>query len=369
MSDATATHEGTVRFFLPGPVWVRPEVLAAMSKPMIGHRGKAYAELQERIEKRIPIVFDGTKSFVALATSSATGLMEAGLQNANPTRVLSVTVGAFSERWHKIATDNGFEADRLAFDWGEAADPDRIRGALRSKTYDAVTVVHNETSTGVISPLEEIARAVRENSDASLLVDCVTSLAGTPVRSDAWGLDLALAGSQKALALPPGIAIGAVSERLLERSRAAGVRSHYFSFAHFADSAKKHNTPCTPSIPHFYALDVQLGFFERETMPTRFARHRAMQKIVEDWAAVRGCEYFPKSAATRSPTVSCLRPPSGHSPEKLKAALSSRGWTIGGGYGKLKAETFRISHMGDVDPESLRKLLSQIDEALPECRA
>jgi aspartate aminotransferase-like enzyme len=363
-----ASYRGTVQFFLPGPVWVRPEVLAAMAKPMIGHRGKAYADLQERIEKRIPIVFDDTKNFVALATSSATGLMEAGLQNANPRRVLSVTVGAFSERWHKIATDNGFEADRLAFEWGEAADPDRIRETLRSKTYDAVTVVHNETSTGVLSPLEDLARAVRENSDAFLLVDCVTSLAGAPVRPDAWGIDLALAGSQKALALPPGFAVGSVSERLLERSRSAGVRAHYFSFAQFAEYAKKHNTPNTPSIPHLYALDVQLGFFEKETMPARFERHRAMQKIVEEWASARGCSYFPKSAGTRSPTVSCLRPPAGHSSEKLKAALSSRGWTIGGGYGKLKAETFRISHMGDVDPESLRKLLSQIDEALPECR-
>ncbi len=359
---------GTVKFFLPGPVWVRPDVLAALSKPMIGHRGKAYADLQERIEKRIPMVFD-TKNFVLLATSSATGLMEAGLQNANPSRVLSVTVGAFSERWNKIATDNGFEADKLSFEWGEAADPDRVKTALRNKKYDAVTVVHNETSTGVLSPLGDIAKAVRENSDAFLLVDAVTSLAGAPVETDAWGIDLVLAGSQKALALPPGLAVGAVSRRLLDRSRSAGVRSHYFKFSEFEEFSKKHHTPTTPSIPHLYALDVQLGFFEQETMAARFERHRAMRSRVEAWANEKGCVFFPKEAGVRSPTVSCLRPPAGHSAEKLKNALSAGGWTIGGGYGKLKADTFRISHMGDVDLDSIDALLAEIDRVLPECAA
>lgn len=358
---------GTIQFFLPGPVWVRPEVLAALSKPMIGHRGKSYADLQERIEKRIPMVFE-TKNFVLLATSSATGLMEAGLQNTNPARVLSVTVGAFSERWNKIATDNGFEADKLSFEWGEAADPDRIRTALKAKKYDAVTVVHNETSTGVISPLAEIARAVRENSDAFLLVDAVTSLGGAPVKTDEWGLDLVLAGSQKALALPPGLAVGAVSPRLLERSRAAGVRSHYFRFSEYEEFSKKHHTPTTPSIPHLYALDVQLGFLEKETMAARFERHRALQSRVARWAADRGCEFYPRRPEFRSPTVSCLKPPAGHSAEKLKNLLSERKWTIGGGYGKLKSDTFRISHMGDIDEESLGNLLHQIDSALPECR-
>ncbi len=359
---------GTVKFFLPGPVYVRPEVLAALSKPMIGHRGKSYADLQERIEKRIPAVFD-TKNFVLLATSSATGLMEAGLQNANPSRVLSVTVGAFSERWNRIATDNGFEADKLSFEWGEAADPDRVREALRKKKYDAVTVVHNETSTGVISPLGEIAKAVRESSDAFLLVDAVTSLAGAPVETDAWGIDLVLAGSQKALALPPGLAVGAVSKRLLDRSRSAGVRSHYFKFAEYEEFSKKHHTPTTPSLPHLFALDVQLGFFEQETLPARYERHRAMRARVESWAAAKGCEFFPARAEHRSPTVSCLRPPAGFSSEKLKSALSARGWTIGGGYGKLKNDTFRISHMGDVDLDSLGSLLAEIDQVLPECRA
>lgn len=359
---------GTIKFFLPGPVWVRPEVLAAMGKPMIGHRGKSYADLQERIEKRIPAVFD-TRNFVLLATSSATGLMEAGLQNSNPSRVLSVTVGAFSERWNRIATDNGFEADKLSFEWGEAADPDRVRRALREKKYDAVTVVHNETSTGVISPLAEIARAVREESDAFLLVDAVTSLGGAPVATDAWDIDLVLAGSQKALALPPGLAVGAVSRRLLDRSRSAGIRSHYFRFSEYEEFSKKHHTPTTPSLPHLFALDVQLEFLERETMATRFERHRSLQGMVSRWAAERGCAFFARREEDRSPTVSCLRPPAGVSAEKLKNALSAAGWTIGGGYGKLKADTFRISHMGDVDPDSLGNLLAAFDEALPESRA
>jgi aspartate aminotransferase-like enzyme len=314
------------------------------------------------------MVFD-TRNFVLLATSSATGLMEAGLQNAAPSRVLSVTVGAFSERWNKIAKDNGFEADALTFPWGEAADPDRIRQALREKKYDAVTVVHNETSTGVISPLAEIARAVREGSDAFLLVDAVTSLAGAPVRTDAWEIDLVLAGSQKALALPPGLAVGAVSKRLLERSRASAVRSHYFRFSEYEEFSKKHHTPTTPSIPHLYALDVQLDFLERETMAARFDRHRALQATVAEWAGRNGCTFFAARAEDRSPTVSCLRPPPGVSAEKLKNNLSASGWTIGGGYGKLKSETFRISHMGDIDADSLENLLSAIGAAMPDSRA
>ena len=229
--------------------------------------------------------------------------------------------------------------------------------------------MHNETSTGVIANLAAVAAAVRENSDAFLLVDAVTSLAGAPVETDAWGIDLVLAGSQKALALPPGLAVGAVSRRLLDRSRAAGVRSHYFRFSEYEEFSKKHHTPTTPSIPHLYALDVQLGFLERETMAARFERHRELQGMVTRWAERSGCSFFARTGEDRSPTVSCLRPPAGISAEKLKNALSAAGWTIGGGYGKLKADTFRISHMGDIDVDSLANLLSAFDAAIPESRA
>ncbi|HET9794516.1 MAG TPA: aminotransferase class V-fold PLP-dependent enzyme, partial [Thermoanaerobaculia bacterium] len=185
----------------------------------------------------------------------------------------------------------------------------------------------------------------------------------------AWGIDLVLAGSQKALALPPGLAVGAVSKRLLERSRGAGIRSHYFRFSEYEEFSKKHHTPTTPSIPHLYALDVQLDYLERETMAWRFERHRSLQGMVAEWAGKTGCTFFAARAEDRSPTVSCLRPPEGVSAEKLKNNLSSAGWTIGGGYGKLKSETFRISHMGDIDPDSLSNLLSAIDAAMPDSRA
>jgi aspartate aminotransferase-like enzyme len=181
-------------------------------------------------------------------------------------------------------------------------------------------------------------------------------------------VDLVLAGSQKALALPPGFAVGAVSRRLLDRSRTAGVRCHYFRFSEYEEFSKKHHTPTTPSIPHLYALDVQLGFLESETMAGRFERHRSLQAMVTRWAQKSGCTFFSRQEADRSPTVSCLRPPVGVSAEALKNALSARGWTVGGGYGKLKPETFRISHMGDIDTDSLALLLAEIDAVIPESR-
>lgn len=361
--DPTGGSPGKVRFFLPGPVWVREGVRQAMAHEAIGHRGKAFADLYGRILPRLARVFR-TDGFVFTATSAATGLWEAALTNVSPERVLAVVSGAFSERWAGCARDLGLAVDVLEAPWGTPVDPADLRRALAKARYDAVTVVHSETSTGTLNDLEALARAVREGSDALLLADVVTSLAGSPVEADGWGLDFALSGSQKALALPPGLAVASASERYRRRARERS-RAHYLRLSETEAFSEKNQTPYTPSTPHLFALDVQLDHILAETLEGRWARHAALRGRVAAWASARGYAFAPPEGA-RSWTVSCLKPPPGVSAETLVAKAKERGFTIGGGYGKWKSSTFRIGHMGDVDLASLDALLAVLDACAAE---
>src|SRR5262252_1597146 len=364
--DSTGGKPGQVRFFLPGPVWVREAVRQAMAHEAIGHRGKAFADLYADIPPRLAKVFR-TEGFVFTTTSAATGLWEAALLNLAPERVLSVVNGAFSERWAACARDLGIAHDVLEVPWGTPVDPADVRRALGAARYDAVTVVHSETSTGTLNDLAAIAKTVRDASDAFVLADVVTSLAGSPVEADAWGLDFALSGSQKALALPPGLGVAFASDRYRARARERS-RAHYPRISEAEAFAAKHQTPYTPSTPHLFALDVQLDHILAETMEGRWARHDALRSRVEAWAAARGHAPVAPTGA-RSWTVSCLKPRPGISAEALVARVKERGFTIGGGYGKWKASTFRIGHMGDVDLASLENLLAALDESAAEAAA
>ncbi|MFP5284734.1 MAG: pyridoxal-phosphate-dependent aminotransferase family protein, partial [Thermoanaerobaculia bacterium] len=279
--------------------------------------------------------------------------------------VLNLVNGAFSDRWHTITRSVGRPADKVAFPWGEAVDPDVVRSALRRKKYDAVTVVHNETSTGVMSPIAEIARAVREESDALILVDTVSSLGGARIETDEWGLDVVLAGTQKAIALPPGLVVFAMSERAAERAAKVPHRGFYTDLLRYRDKHREGGDITTPAIPLYYALDVQLDRMLAEGMEARWARHEALQKRTAAWAESRGITYASAPDA-RSVTVSCLRPPRGIDPQAIVKKLAERGWTIGGGYGDWKPSTFRIGHMGEVRDSDLEALLAEIDAILEE---
>jgi aspartate aminotransferase-like enzyme len=364
--DPTGGKPGQVRFFLPGPVWVRDAVRQAMAHEAIGHRGKAFADLYARIPPRLAKVFR-TEGFVFTTASAATGLWEAALLNLNPGRVLAIASGAFSERWAVCARDLGFAVDVLEAPWGVPVDPEEVRRALGKAKYEAVTVVHSETSTGTLNDLAGIARAVREASDAFVLADVVTSVAGSPVECDAWNLDFVLSGSQKAFALPPGLGLAFASARFRARAKERS-RAHYLRVSEAEAFAEKHQTPYTPSTPHLFALDVQLDHILAETVEGRWARHDALRARVAAWAAERGHAYVPPEGA-RSWTVSCLKPRPGVPSEALVAKVKERGFTIGGGYGKWKASTFRIGHMGDVDLASLEALLSALDESAAEAAA
>ncbi len=350
------------RFFLPGPVHVEPEILERLTTPISGHRSLGFKRLYASLGPRLQRLFR-TSQDVLMATSSATLVMESALVSAPGRSVLHLTCGAFSERWEAINRSLGRSPDRLAVPWGEPVDPDLVRAALRRKRYDAVTLVHNETSTGVMNPLREIARAVREESDALLLVDAVSSLGGAPIETDEWGLDLLLVGVQKALALPPGLTLFTISERYAERAAELPHRGFYTDLLRYRDKHRAGGTITTPAIPQVHALDRQLDVILAEGLEERWQRHRRMSERTAAWAAGAGFELAANERA-RSWTLTCLRPPTGVEPGALVRALAERGYVVGSGYGQWKPTTFRIGHMGEIRPADLEALFEEIETIL-----
>jgi len=351
-----------IQFFLPGPSYVTEAARQAMTKPMVGHRSGPFKSFRLSLGERLPKVLR-TAGDGMIATGSSTLIMESAVISCAASEVLNLVNGAFSDRWHSITRSVGRPADKIAFPWGEAVDPDVVRTALRRKKYDAVTVVHNETSTGAMSPIAEIARAIREESDALVLVDSVSSLGGARIETDEWGLDVVLGGTQKALALPPGLVVFAMSERAGERAAKIPHRGFYTDLLRYRDKHRDGGPITTPAIPQFYALDRQLDRILAEGMEARWGRHALLERRTEEWAAARGFSYA-SAADARSLTVSCLRPPAGVEAPGLVKKLAERGYTVGGGYGDWKPSTFRIGHMGEVRMSDLDGLLSVIDGAI-----
>jgi aspartate aminotransferase-like enzyme len=363
LESPSATTPTFGKFFLPGPTDVHPDVLAAQARPMIGHRSKAMEELLQRMAPRLAALARTSRP-VMVGSTSATGFMEMAVRNGVRRRALSIVNGSFSERFANIVTACGKECIRLDVPLGAAVEPDMLRDALRRTPVDAVTVVHSETSTGVLQDVEGFAQVAREFDDVLLLVDAVTSMAGSPVECDAWGLDFTLTGSQKALALPPGLALGVASERMLERAKTLDGRGMYFDLVSFESATRKLQPTNTPALSLFFALEVQLGRIEAEGgITARWARHDAMRRTVERWAAERGIDYLPP-VGRRSWTVSCLRLPAGKSAKDVTTTLKKDGWTIGSGYGALKDATIRIGHMGDHSVAALEELLPLVEAAI-----
>ncbi len=351
------------RFFLPGPTDVHPDVLAAMARPMIGHRSSAMEQLLSGMAPRLAALARTTRA-VMIGTTSATGFMEMAVRNGVRRRALSLVNGAFSERFAHLVTACGKECVRLDVPLGGAVEPDMLRDALKRTPVDAVTLAHSETSTGVLQDVAALAQVVREFDDVLFLVDAVTSMAGLPVETDAWGLDFVFTGSQKALALPPGLALGVASPRMLERAKTLPGRGLYFDLPSFETATAKFQPTNTPAISLLYALDVQLKRIDTEGgIEARWRRHDAMRRTVEQWAAAQGIEFLPREGR-RSWTVSCLKLPAGKSAKEVVGALKKEGWTIGSGYGAIKDSSIRIGHMGDHSVAALEELLPLIERAI-----
>jgi predicted phosphoserine aminotransferase len=363
MTAGTAAPPAFGRFFLPGPTDVHPDVLAAMLRPMIGHRSSAMEKLLQGIAPRLGALCRTARP-VLVGTTSATGFMEMAVRNGVRRRALSLVNGAFSERFAAIVGAAGKECIRLDVPLGAAIEPDMLRDALRRTPVDAVTCVHSETSTGVLQDVAGYAAVVREFDDVLLLVDAVTSMAGSPVETDGWNLDFVFTGSQKALALPPGLALGVASERMIERAKTLEDRGAYFDLISFVVATSKFQPTNTPAISLLYALEAQMERIEREGgVEARWQRHDAMRRRVEAWAAQRGIAFVPREGR-RSWTVSCLKLPDHKRAKDIVGALKQQGWVIGAGYGALKESTIRIGHMGDHTVAGLDALLPLIEQAL-----
>lgn len=351
-----------IKFFLPGPTYVLEDVRQAMTQPMLGHRSGPYKAFYLELSRKLPSLLR-TSGDVMIASGSSTLVMESAVVSCVASDVLNLTNGAFSDRWHSISKAAGKNADKIAFPWGEAIDPDTVRAALRRKRYEAVTMVHNETSTGVMSPIDEVAKVVREESDALVVVDAVSSLGGGRLETDAWGLDIVLAGTQKAIAVPPGLTVFTLSERATEQAKKVPHRGFYTDLLRYQEKHKEGGFITTPAIPLLWALDKQMDHILAEGIEARWERHEKLYRRTAQWAASRGVTYASAENA-RSVTVSCLKPPAGIDPQDIVKALTQRGITIGGGYGDWKPTTFRIGHMGEVREGDLNNLLIEIDAIL-----
>lgn len=349
--------------FVPGPVDVAPEVLAAQTKPMMPHRSKNFEAIFHGADEKARKVFF-TERPIYISTSSGSGLQEAGIRNFVQEDVLSCINGAFAKRWYDVAVSNGKNADKLEVPWGQIITPELLADALKKKHYEAVTLVHNETSTGAENPIKELAKVVHEVSpDTLILVDAVSSLGGVKVEFDAWDLDFLLTSSQKCFALPPGLSFAAASERAMKKAETVKNRGWYFDILLLEKHRVKDSTPMTPAMSLIWALDVQLDRMLAEGLETRFARHAAMAKKTQAWAIAHGME--PLAAEPyRSKTVSTINNTRNMDIAALNTFLQTKGMRIANGYGDLKGKTFRIAHMGEIQPWDVDNLLSAMEEFL-----
>ena len=354
-----------IRLFIPGPVEVRAEILDAQTEWMIGHRSGEFAELYARLQPKLKQSFGIENGRVFIFTSSGSGVWEAASRNCvrDGHRILHLVSGAFSDRWAGVSEDNGKLVDRIEVPWGQAVKPEALAEALSKEQYDAVACVYNETSTGVLQPVPQYAGIVEQYPNTLFLVDAVSAYLGAEVQAEAWGIDICLTSSQKAMALPPGIAFASVSDRALARAEEVTNRGYYFDLLVMEQSHKKNNTPATPPISLMFAADRQLDDVLEEGIANRVERHYQMAERTREWAASQGFEMFSEDGY-HSPTVSTISNTRGINVKALNNFLKERGMVISDGYGKIKDETMRIAHMGDIMPEHMEELFSAIDEFL-----
>ncbi|MEW6610947.1 MAG: alanine--glyoxylate aminotransferase family protein [Patescibacteria group bacterium] len=369
------------KLFLAGPTEVSGEMFAAMSKPMIGHRSKEYQTLHESVVNKLK-QFIGTKQEVLIFTSSATGVMEAAVRNCVRGKILHTVCGAFSERWADISRACNKQVEVVEVPFGKAIRPELVASELASDSiggrqaatlqlprndgyrFDAVTITHNETSSGVMNPLKELCGVVRSTQpDAFILVDAVSSFGGSVIHPDEWGIDALLFGTQKCFALPPGLAFAVVSPRAFERSAQMSDKGYYFDFIEMKKYADKHMTPATPAISLLYGVDAQLDRMFEEGMEGRAARHQEMAGLAQGWVARRGLP-FTAEEGFRSPTVTSVTAPDGFNSDEFRKKVKEKGYALADGYGELKGKGFRIGHMGDWTIPEVQELLTVMDSVL-----
>lgn len=351
------------KLFTPGPTEVRLELLQQLFQMQVHHRTDEFSQIYDEIQSDLQSLLYTTNP-VFLFSSSSTGAMEAAVTNGVKKRCLNFVNGAFSDRWHQITKKNGVPCDKVDIPWDQAVKPERVEKELAAGDYDAVTVVFNETGTGLVNPVKEIGEVVKKFDDVLFFVDAVSGMAGAEIKVDEWGIDMCLAGVQKSFALPAGLAVASVSDKLLKRAEEVKNRSYYFNLPLLYKYHKKSQTLTTPAIPHIFALKKQLDIIVNvEGIDNRFKRHREMAEYVQNWAL----EYFDIYAEEGywSNTVTCIKNTRGIDVERLINSLVEKyNMRIANGYGHLKNKTFRIGHMGDLTLVEMKDLLGAIESIL-----
>jgi aspartate aminotransferase-like enzyme len=351
------------KLHIPGPVNIAPETYRAMSTPVMGHRSPDFVSLYQACQPNLQKLFQ-TDDPVFISTSSAWGVMEGSVRNLSRKKVLCCMCGAFSDKWLDVSRRCGKPAEGLQVEWGKNIDPDDLRNQLSSGEFDLVTLVHNETSCGMMNPLEEIMNVLKEFPEVISVVDTVSSFSAVPIPKDEWGIDVILTGSQKALAMPPGLSLLSVSERAFQRAAEVEGRGYYFDFLEFRKNHEKGMTPSTPVIPLIHALNHTLQKIFEEGVEARHNRHAELNQMVRNWVSEKGFELLPEEQFA-SKSLTCVK-------NNLEIDVAGfvnslreeKKLSIDGGYGKIKGKTFRISNMGDETGETIAHLLSQMDEVL-----
>lgn len=351
------------KLFIPGPVEVRPDVLEKMATPMIGHRGKEASALQKNISDKMKKLFY-TEKEILLSTTSGSGLMEGAVRSCTAKRAAVFSVGSFGNRWYEMAKFNNVPADLYEVQLGKATTPEMVDEVLSSGKYDLITITHNETSTGVMNPVEEIAEVMKKYPEVVYCLDTVSSAAGTKIEVDKLGVDICITSTQKCIGLPPGMAICTISEKAVERAKKVPYRGVYLDLLALYDYIQKkdYQYPSTPSLSHMFALDYQLDRILEEGLENRFERHKAMAEIVRAWAKEH-FEIFPDERYL-SNTLTNITNTRNIDISDLNKKLGVRGYQISNGYGKLKDKTFRIAHMADTQIEEIKELLNVMDDVL-----
>lgn len=351
------------KLFIPGPTHVDQPILDAMGEYPIAHRTADFSELYDDVVLGLKqILF--TSNNVYLCTCSATGLWEAAVRNTVLKRCASFVCGAFSKRWYDVTVMCGIKADAIEVELGQPITPELVETTLSTGKYDTITFVHNETSTGVMSPIDEISEVMKGYPDVVFLVDMVSSMSSVKIPIDFHGIDVALASVQKGWALPPGFSICSVSTKALDRSSKCVNKGYYFNFEILEKYAKRSQTPSTPSISHLYALSKQLERIQTEGFDSRFQRHKDMAQHVQDWAKEK-MKIFPDQKYS-SITLTCIENTRNFDISDFQKRLLNKGYLISGGYGPLKERTFRVSHMGDLQLQEIDELLEIMDDTLQE---
>src|SRR5438045_3852128 len=351
------------KLFIPGPVEVSEKTWEAFSRPLIGHRSEDFRNLYREIHPKLESLF-GTSQPVFLSTASAWGVMEASIRNMVDRGVLCCMCGAFSDKWFDVAKRCGKHAEPLQVEWGKHINQKDLDRQLASGKFDTVTLIHNETSTGVMNPLPEICCVLAKYPDVALVVDTVSSFSAVEIEMDALGIDVMLTGAQKALALPPGFSLFSVSEKAFGRAEKIPNRGFYFDFLQFKKEQAEWMTPSTSSIGHIHALQSKLDEIFEEGLEARFARHARTNGLVNDWVRRAGFDFFAEEGF-RSKTLTCVKNNKGIDVLKLMRDLRAKHhFVIDPGYGKIQGQTFRLSNMGDETEETVAHLLRCLNDCL-----